>query len=206
MMKPIIIPILCFVGPLTLPGAEEPFIPVALNAVLPKIHARMTLGEVKAVLAPAYPKLEVRMGPWSGGVGEIAYKLTERYTVSISAITREGKDVVNDEFDISLQDCKHPSVRRLKSLGRCDLLTRIAACHADTTPTKRRLVSSENFTITTAAPPTSAASTRSHPKLLPTGDAELRSPPPASRLPPSSSNSKSEPPLSGVPHPVHSSS
>ena len=104
MMKSIIIPILCFVGPLTLPGAEEPFIPVALNAVLPKIHARMTIGEVKAVLTPAYPKLEVRMGPWSGGVGEIAYKLTERYTVSISAITREGKDVVHDEFDISLQD------------------------------------------------------------------------------------------------------
>ena len=111
MMKSIVLPVLCFVGSLTLSEAQEPFIPVALNAVLPKIHARMTIGEVKAVLAPAYPKLEVRMGTWSGGVGYIAYKLNERYTVSISAITREGKDVVHDDILIYLYDW--PAKRRI---------------------------------------------------------------------------------------------
>lgn len=104
MMKSIVLPVLCFVGSLTLSEAEEPFIPVALNAVLPKIHARMSISEVRAVFAPAYPKLEIQMGPWSGDVGYIAFKLNERHTVSISAITREGKDVVHDEILIYLYD------------------------------------------------------------------------------------------------------
>jgi Domain of unknown function (DUF4407) len=103
-------------------------------------------------------------------------------------------------------DSKHPSVRRLKSLGRCDLLVRIAPCHADTTPTKRSPVPSENFKITTAAPPTFAASTESHPRLLPTGDADLKSPLPASRTLPNSSSLKSEPSPIGVLTPVHSPS
>jgi uncharacterized membrane protein len=106
MMKSIIITIFYYVGSLSLYGVDEPLIPASLNAVLPKIHARMTVREVEAVLAPAYPKLEIRSGPWSGGTGYIAFKLDERYTISISAITREGKDVVHDEVCISLDDWK----------------------------------------------------------------------------------------------------
>ena len=86
-------------------------IPVALNAVLPKIHARMTVREVEAVLAPAYPKVKGRMGNWSGQNGYIDYKLDERYSVSVSSVTREGKEVVHDEILIYLYDW--PAKRRL---------------------------------------------------------------------------------------------
>ena len=42
---------LCLVNAM---AADEPLIPAALNAVLPKIHARMSVSEVEAVLAPIY--------------------------------------------------------------------------------------------------------------------------------------------------------
>jgi len=45
---------------------------------------------------------------------------------------------------------KPPSFRRLKSLGRTDLLVKIAACHADATPTKRSPASLASLSITTA--------------------------------------------------------
>ncbi len=111
MMKSIIITLFYCVGLLKLHGADEPYIPVPLNAVLSKIHARMTIREVEAVLAPAYPKVKGKMDLWSGQTGYIAYKLDERYTVSVSSITREGKEVVHDEVLIHLYDW--PAKRRI---------------------------------------------------------------------------------------------
>jgi len=92
-------------------AADEPLIPVALNAILPKIHARMTTPEVEAALAPAYPNVKGQMGDWSGQTGYIEFKLDERYTISISAITRDGKEVVHDEILLYLYDW--PAKRRL---------------------------------------------------------------------------------------------
>jgi hypothetical protein len=131
------------------------------------------------------------------------------WRVSAADIDTDSDNLTNsEEAELGSDAFKrnHPSVRRLKSLGRCDLIARIAPCHADTTPTKKSPVSSENFKITTAAPPTFAASTGSHPRLLPTGDADLKSPLPASRTLPNSSNLKSEPSPIGCLPPVHSSS
>jgi len=113
-MKTLFYPILALfycVGLINLHAADEPLIPVALNAVLPKIHAGMTIREVESVLAPAYPKVKGQMGIWSGQTGYIEYKLDERYTVSVSSITREGKEVVHDEILIYLYDL--PAKRRL---------------------------------------------------------------------------------------------
>ena len=85
-------------------AAEEPLIPAALNAVLPKIHARMTVSEVELALAPVYPKVKGQMSKWSGRTGYIDYKLDERYTLSISSITHDGKQVVHDDLLLLLYD------------------------------------------------------------------------------------------------------
>ena len=110
-MKTIILALFYCLGLIHLHAADEPLIPVALNAALPKIHAQMTIREVEAVLAPAYSKVKGQMGTWSGQTGYIDYKLDERYTLSVSSITREGKEVVHDEILIYLYDW--PAKRRL---------------------------------------------------------------------------------------------
>ena len=110
-MKTIILALLYCVGLIHLHAADEPLIPVALNAVLPKIHARMTIREVETALAPAYPKVNGQTGDWSGQTGYVDYKLDERYMLSISSITREGREVVRDEILIYLYDLQ--SKRRL---------------------------------------------------------------------------------------------
>ena len=92
-------------------AADDPLVPTALNAVLPKIHAGMTVSEVEAVLTPAYPGVKGRMGEWSGQTGYIEYKLDARYTLSVSSITREGREVVHDDILFYLYDW--PSKRRL---------------------------------------------------------------------------------------------
>ncbi len=89
---------------------DEPLIPAALNAILPKIHAGMTVRQVETVLAPAYPKVKGQMGDWSGQTGYIEYQLDGRYTLSVSSITRDGKEVVHDEILFYLKDW--PSKRR----------------------------------------------------------------------------------------------
>ena len=81
MKHPIIAFLFCF-GLLHSLAADEPLIPAALNAVLPKIHVGMTIREVEAALAPAYPKVKGQMGIWSGQTGYIDYKLDERHTLS----------------------------------------------------------------------------------------------------------------------------
>ena len=68
MKHPIIAFLFCF-GLLHSLAADEPLIPAALNAVLPKIHVGMTIREVEAALAPAYPKVKGQMGRWSFGQG-----------------------------------------------------------------------------------------------------------------------------------------
>ena len=51
------------------------------------------------------------MGNWSGQTGYIDYKLDERHTLSVSSITRDGKELVHDEILLYLYDW--PSKRRL---------------------------------------------------------------------------------------------
>lgn len=110
-MKHQIIAFLFCFGLLHSLAADEPLIPAALNAVLPKIHVGMTIREVEAALAPAYPKVKGQMGIWSGQTGYIDYKLDERHTLSVSSITRDGKEVVHDEILLYLFDW--PTKRRL---------------------------------------------------------------------------------------------
>jgi hypothetical protein len=110
-MKQVILVLVVFASLLRLHAADEPLIPAALNAVLPKIRAGMTVSEVEAVLAPAYPSVKGRMGDWSGQTGYIEYMLDPRYTLSVSSITRDGKDVVHNEALFYLYDW--PSKRRL---------------------------------------------------------------------------------------------
>jgi hypothetical protein len=92
-------------------AAEEPLIPVALNALLLKIHPGMSVTEVEGALSPAYPDVKGQMADWSGQTGYIAYKLDERYSLSVSSITRNGKQVVRDEILLYLYDW--PAKRRL---------------------------------------------------------------------------------------------
>ncbi len=110
-MKHTILAFLFCFGLLHSHAADEPLIPAALNAILPRIHAGMTIREVEAVLAPAYPKVKGQMGNWSGQTGYIDYKLDERHTLSVSSITRDGKELVHDEILLYLYDW--PSKRRL---------------------------------------------------------------------------------------------
>lgn len=110
-MKHQIIAFLFCFGLLHSLAADEPLIPAALNAVLPKIHVGMTIREVEAALAPAYPKVKGQMGIWSGQTGYIDYKLDERHTLSVSSITRDGKEVVRDEILLYLFDL--PTKQRL---------------------------------------------------------------------------------------------
>ena len=110
-MNRAILALLFCIGLLHSDAADEPLIPVALNAILPKIHARMTIPEVEAALAHAYPNVKGEMGFWSGQTGYIDYKLDERYTLSVSSITRDDKRVVHDEILLLLYDW--PAKRRL---------------------------------------------------------------------------------------------
>jgi hypothetical protein len=103
-MKITILALIYCVGWIPLHVAGEPLIPVALNVALSKIHARMTIREVESVLAPAYPKVKGQMGTWSGQTGYIDYKLDERHTLSVSSMTRDGKEVVHDEILLYLYD------------------------------------------------------------------------------------------------------
>jgi len=92
-------------------AADEPLIPLPLNAVVSRIHSGMSVQEVEAVLSRSYPKVAGHVGDWSGQTGYIDYKLDDRFTLSISSITREGKEVVHDEILMYLLDW--PAKRRV---------------------------------------------------------------------------------------------
>src|SRR5262249_14198607 len=87
--------LLCMTALRTLAGGE-PLIPTPLNDVLFKVRPGMSTNQIVSVLSTAYPNVEVRMGDWSGQTGYTDYKIDERFTLSISCITREGKYVVHD--------------------------------------------------------------------------------------------------------------
>jgi hypothetical protein len=110
-MKHVILAILFCVGLLPSKAAEEPLIPTALNIVLPKIHPGMSITEVENALSPAYPNVKGQMGRWSGQTGYIDYKLDDLYSLSVSSITRNGKEVVHDEILLYLFE--RASKRRL---------------------------------------------------------------------------------------------
>ena len=110
-MKHTILALLFCIGLLHLHAADEPLIPAALNAVLPGIHAGMTIPEVEAVLSAAYPGVKGQTGHWSGQTGYVDYKLNERTTLSVSSITRDGKNVVH--FEILFYIFDWPSKRRV---------------------------------------------------------------------------------------------
>ena len=94
----------CCVTALRTQAADEPLIPTPLNNVLLKIRPGMTTNQVVSALSTAYPKVAGHMGDWSGQTGYVDYKLDERFTLSISSITRSGKEVVHDDLLMSLYD------------------------------------------------------------------------------------------------------
>jgi hypothetical protein len=79
-------------------AADEPLVPAPLNAVISKIHPGMSIHDVETVLSTSYPKVAGHMGEWSGQTGYIDYKLDDRFTLSVSSMTRDGKEVVHDEI------------------------------------------------------------------------------------------------------------
>ena len=85
-------------------AADEPLIPTPLNNVLLRIRPGMTTNQVEIALSTSYPKVAGRMGIWSGQTGYVDYKLNERFTLSISSITRDGKEVVHDDLLMYLYD------------------------------------------------------------------------------------------------------
>ena len=130
-MRHILPALLLCLGLLHLRAADEPLIPAALNAILPKIHAGMTVREVEAALAPAYPGVKGQMGVWSGQTGYVDYKLGENFTLSVSSATRDGKEVVHDDLlfylinhaakhrvDIKSYFWESPAQKKTKFLGQ----------------------------------------------------------------------------------------
>lgn len=104
-MKTIILAFLfCCVTTLHTQAADEPLIPTPLNDVLLRIRPGMTTNQVVSALSTAYLKVAGRMGNWDGQTGYIDYKLDERFTLSISSITRDGKEVVHDDLLMYLYD------------------------------------------------------------------------------------------------------
>ncbi len=86
-------------------AADEPLIPPALNAVLPKISAGMKPEEVKKLLAAKYPKVEYQLGVWSGQTGYFDFKLDDRWTLSVAGDTDRNKgSVVHHDGLIYLVD------------------------------------------------------------------------------------------------------
>jgi hypothetical protein len=112
LLRPAILVILFCVGLLHSIAAEEPLIPVGLNGVLLKIRSGISIRDVEIALSAAYPKVQGHMGDWSGQTGYIDYKLDERYWLSVSSITRNGKEVVDDKILFYLYD--RPNKRRVE--------------------------------------------------------------------------------------------
>ncbi len=97
-MKFIITCFICCIALLRVDAADDSLIPAPLNSVLLKIQPGMTTNQVLAVLSPSYPKVEVHMGMWSGQTGYMDYKLDERFTLSVSSVMQDGKELVHDDL------------------------------------------------------------------------------------------------------------
>src|SRR5258708_16646781 len=108
----ILVLLVCCVAGLQTQAANEPLIPTPLNSLLLEIRPGMTTNQVVGVLSPSYSKVIARMSEWSGQTGYIDYNLDERFTLSISSITRGGKEVAHDDLLVYVFDCK--SKRRVE--------------------------------------------------------------------------------------------
>lgn len=97
-MKSIITFFICCIALLRASAADEPFIPAPLNSVLLKIQPGMTTNQVVAILSPSYPKISSQTGHWSGQTGYMDYKLDGRFTLSVSSVMRDGKELVHDDL------------------------------------------------------------------------------------------------------------
>lgn len=86
-------------------AAEEPLIPAALNALLPKITPGMTRDDVRRILSTAYPYPVQQDGPGSGQGGNMGFRLDERFWVMFSAKRNaEQEYVVSKNPSISVFD------------------------------------------------------------------------------------------------------
>jgi hypothetical protein len=97
-MKFIITCFICWIALFRADAADEPLIPAPLNTVLLKIRPGMNTNQVLAVLSPSYRKVEVQEGIWSGQPGYMDYKLDKRFTLSVSSVMWEGKQLVHDDL------------------------------------------------------------------------------------------------------------
>ena len=64
----------------------------------------MTTNQVESVISTSCPKVSGRMGDWSGRTGYVDYKLDERFTLSVSSTTRDGKEIVQHDLLMYLFD------------------------------------------------------------------------------------------------------
>lgn len=103
-MKTFILALFCCLTAIQMRAADEPLIPAPLNNVLLRIRSGMTTNQVQSALSISYPRVSSQISDWDGMTGYIDYELDERFTLSISSITRGGKEVVHDDMLMYLFD------------------------------------------------------------------------------------------------------
>ncbi len=92
---------------------DQSLIPAPLNSLIPKISAGMTPAQLQKLLSTVYPKVEERIGDWSGGTGYIDFKLEDRYSISISGRSdAKGRPVVHEDIFMYVFD--HPQRSRIE--------------------------------------------------------------------------------------------
>ena len=97
-MKSIIVSFVCCIALLQAIAADELLIPGPLNGVLLKIQPGMMTNQIVAILSRSYPKVAGHMGDWSGQTGYMDYRLDERFTLSVSSVMRDGRELVHDDL------------------------------------------------------------------------------------------------------------
>jgi hypothetical protein len=102
---------LLFFSVLSLNAAEELLIPPSLNGLVPKIHAGMTIRDVKAVLSAVFPEVRSRRGLWHGETGFIDYALNDQLLLSVSSTVRRGQELVDENLLFYIVN--HAQQRRL---------------------------------------------------------------------------------------------
>ncbi len=130
-MKILLISFLCSVALWQVRASDEQFIPAPLNDVMPKIHARMSIEEVEAILSAAYPHVSHRSGPWSGQTGYIEYDLDKRFTLGVAFVLSGHREIVDGNllfsvtdattkhrWDIKRYDCARPAKQNSRFLGQ----------------------------------------------------------------------------------------
>jgi hypothetical protein len=103
-MKVIIVCFICCIALVQAIAEDEPLIPVPLNRVLLKIQPGMTTNQIVAILSRSYPEVGGHRGDWSGQTGYMDYRLDERFTLSVSSVMRDGRELVHDDLLFYLID------------------------------------------------------------------------------------------------------